>query len=789
MHTRNIYTDSDGAASLNLEDLDDRLMSSASSLTLVDLRPEPLWVGWRGKWHNGAMDKPMYNPRNDNFAMANYASTWGTRAVVEDWKKKYCGADTLFGQGIVLAPIPQTNLHLGGIDLDTCRDEATGVIEPWAQEVVDRIASYAEISPSLTGVKIFFCYRMEDFQAIEALFDGKFGREFKRGGRVHPPAIEVWRGHRYFTFTEAKLESSPEDLRVVDLAELEWVIKVAGPTFEGSGAGASSHNDNDNRSDETRTKAAGAHDEKSRSQRALRECRRLRRLGKSYEEVREALLKHSDEGIAEWSGTKGTENGERELHRIFDMTGGPAEELTELGNARRLIRRYADDIRYCHTLKAWFIWDGNYWRRDEDGGIYRFAEATVELIFEEAAAIPPEKDPNGVHRTALRKWALKSQGKRHLDAMVSLAQNDAEVTLDYRKLDADPLLVGVLNGVVDLRTGGFREGRREDLITMRCNVRYDQDATCPRWLEFQEKIAGKHDGLVAYKQRAAGLMLSGEVPEILFIAHGDGANGKTTELETIHAILRDYSRAAAADLLVRERGGGATPELVELRGKRAVFINETDSRDWLNEQRVKYLAGRDEMAARGLYERPVTWKPTHKPWMRTNHKPKIRGTDLGIWRRIHYVPYCVTISEEEKIADFRERFLVPEHAGIFNWMLRGWISYLGAGRKLQPPACVQEGNAAYKKEMDVTGRWIELAVEPARAHERVRLTDLYAAYKTWFTDDIGDKGLVAVQTLANALEARGYAKGHGHGGATYFLARLKSSPAAPERSGRFADFT
>lgn len=115
----------------------------------------------------------------------------------------------------------------------------------------------------------------------------------------------------------------------------------------------------------------------------------------------------------------------------------------------------------------------------------------------------------------------------------------------------------------------------------------------------------------------------------------------------------------------------ATPEIVALIGKRAVFINETDESDHLNKSRVKYLTGNDTMCGRNLFESIINFQPTHKPLLRTNYKPKIRGTDLGIWRRIHYVPYLVTISDDELIDDFREARLVPERPGVLNWMLTG----------------------------------------------------------------------------------------------------------------------
>jgi putative DNA primase/helicase len=259
------------------------------------------------------------------------------------------------------------------------------------------------------------------------------------------------------------------------------------------------------------------------------------------------------------------------------------------------------------------------------------------------------------------------------------------------------------------------------------------------------------------------------VPEILFIAHGAGSNGKTTELETIAQILGQYSHAADAGLLTTTKeAGGPTPEIVALRGKRAIFINETAQSDWLNEARVKHLAATDQMSGRGLHQSPINWSPTHKPWLRTNHKPKIRGTDFGLWRRIHYIPYTETIQTADAILNFREVSLIPELPGILNWLIEGWMDYLKAGRKLNPPACVQDCVARYKKESDITGQWVAAATFPDPSAGRKPLNGLYKEYRKWFLEEHGEKGHVAIRTLGNSLEAAGYTRETGQGGYTYF---------------------
>jgi putative DNA primase/helicase len=379
----------------------------------------------------------------------------------------------------------------------------------------------------------------------------------------------------------------------------------------------------------------------------------------------------------------------------------------------------------------------------------RLAEETIEALFDLAKAIDDE-----ALRAAVRKFALKSQTRAQLTAMVKLAQHQPRIVLSPDALDADPLLLGVLNGVIDLRTVTFREGRREDYISKRCAVAFDRNAQCPAWRKFQTKIAGgeANADLVAYKQRVSGLLLTGEVVEILFICHGEGANGKSSELETLHTLLGDYAHAADAALLIdtKEKGGGPTPEIVALKGKRALFINETKESDRLNEARVKYLAGDDTLSGRDLFEKTINFRPTHKAILRTNHKPKIRGTDLGIWRRIHYLPYLVTIVEQ--IEHFRQKVLEPELPGILNWMLDGLVEYQGGG--LRPPEIVCKATEKYRRDMDIVGRWIDETCERSTIGAKLFLSEIHKAYAKWAADEIG--WTASMQKLAEELRRRGF---------------------------------
>ena len=245
--------------------------------------------------------------------------------------------------------------------------------------------------------------------------------------------------------------------------------------------------------------------------------------------------------------------------------------------------------------------------------------------------------------------------------------------LPVEKIDADPLLLGVRNGVIDLRDQTFRPARKEDYVTKRANVDHDPQATCPNWEAFLETIHPDR-AMIPYIQRCLGYMLTGLTgEEVMFIFWGGGANGKSTMRETMFSLMGDYAMAADAGLLIaKKQQGGATPEVARLHGRRLVTINETEAGDVLAEARVKFITGHDTISARRLYEDDFDFAPTHKTILTTQHKPIIKGTDEGIWRRLHLWAFLHTFPKEERDVTFRGRVLMPELPGILNWALRAW---------------------------------------------------------------------------------------------------------------------
>jgi len=461
---------------------------------------------------------------------------------------------------------------------------------------------------------------------------------------------------------------------------------------------------------------------------------------------------------------------------------------TDLGNARRLEKRHGENMRFIPEWHKWMKWDGSRWVIDDDGAIMRLAKETVEAMYPEAVSLADNED-----RNRLLRHAIKSQAEARLKAMVSLAQSEAVVVLSADQLDADPWLLGVQNGVIELKTGKFRPARREDLVTKQANVLFDPNAQCPNWSKFLDTITGGDRDLQSYMQRVTGYTLTGSTrEEVMFVLYGTGSNGKSTYRETKHFLLGDYALAADAGLLIeRKTPGGATPELARLKGCRLVSINETSENDHLNEARVKFITSQDKITARNLYQGFFDFDPSHKTDLTTNHKPIIRGTDIGIWRRIQNIPFLVTIPPEKAEKDFRERRLMPELAGILNWALDGLAAYLKQG--LNPPKAVLASTEEYRADMDVIGQWINECCE-GDPNATVVTADAYSNYAKWAEDEVGwvikkltfrrhlsDRGFGAVKGSHGKRMIRGF-RLHKPASAT-FWARSPAASSQPAAAG------
>ncbi len=190
-------------------------------------------------------------------AQSDKPETWLTRGEAERvaaqpaFREK--AVDGLAGIGVFLGVISgpggdtalfssEGDKILIGIDADTCRDPVSGEFtRPWVKPLLEAFPSYAEVSPSGTGLKIFAYVsgHVADKAELSELLEGKSGRQWKEPGQNHPPGIELYTAGRYFTFTGRRLEQSPSSIKRVPFKALRTLIEIIGPSVKGSHAKAS----------------------------------------------------------------------------------------------------------------------------------------------------------------------------------------------------------------------------------------------------------------------------------------------------------------------------------------------------------------------------------------------------------------------------------------------------------------------------------------------------------------------------------------------------------------------
>lgn len=683
--------------------------------TLDDYARMPVWVRWKMAPHpkTGKLVKTPFRLDRVERGWKNGHGR-GTRAEAEAAASRgeWSGVGTVLGE-----PTKAAGTILCGLDIDTCLDDLADV-RPWARPTIDDFATRTEISPSGGGVKLYFAVRLVDLPAIEKAIETAGRQTWKQGTSGHPPGFELYLRDRWFAVTDELLPGTTPEVRVIPLATLLTLIQKTGPAFAGR-------------------KTSG------RSEHSMSIGRRAKRNGASPEEVAEAIA--ADEIGAVWMA----DHDQRQIDRVYQRSGHNTGQGAELGDmkgfglneddmALRFKVKYGRELRYDHDSGLWHRWSGVHWRPNRNKLAFEWSRQLNRAIR---------------LKNAGDKGAAMLAKVRTAQAVETFAQADRAFAVNSDEWDRDPWLLGTPGGTVDLRTGEMRTARQEDMISKITAVApaadYLHPLDCPRWSKFLEEITSKNTGLIRFLQQWAGYSLTGDITEeaLLFLL-GPGMNGKTVFVNTVRNIVGDYGLVAPPELLSASKFDRHPEELARLRGARIVTMSETEQgRAWA-EVRIKNLTGGERITARFLNKSFFEFQPECKLLISGNNKPRIRGVDRAMRRRINLAEFKFVPPQPDPDLESKLKEEWPE---ILAWMITGCLDWQ-ANRLVRPKVMI-DATEKYFTEQDLIQQWIDQCCELGKGFEDNR-SALYQSYEV-FMRDIGET--VEVQsTFYDELEKRGH---------------------------------
>ena len=395
---------------------------------------------------------------------------------------------------------------------------------------------------------------------------------------------------------------------------------------------------------------------------------------------------------------------------------------TDTDNAQRFATRFGAKALYTPG-RGWLVFDGKRWRRDDVSQVVELAKVTARLIAAESRHLEDDKA-----RAERSRFAKQSLGKGSLDRMIELAKS--LLAVDDACLDANPWLLNVENGTIDLKTGRREKHDPRDLLTKIAPVKANRHAECPTFEKFLKRVAGGDPSLVKFIQRAVGYSLTGITTEqVLFFVYGkSGNNGKSTLVNLIRDMVGDYGLHTPTEtLLVKQYDNAIPADLARLDGARMVTAIEANFNRHLDEARIKSMTGGEPITARYMRQNFFQFVPVLKLWLVANDQPRVRGTDEAFWRRMRAIPLTIKIPEAERDPDLPTK-LRAELPGIVAWAVRGCLKWQRNG--LGMPGAVEHATKGWQKEMDALKRFVleHLDIAPV---SKIGASQLHNLYSNW----------------------------------------------------------
>ena len=392
---------------------------------------------------------------------------------------------------------------------------------------------------------------------------------------------------------------------------------------------------------------------------------------------------------------------------------------SDVDNARRFVQSLNGEVIYSPNL-GWLVWDGKRWVENDDRSLYAHVEELIRQV--------EGSKPSATEFESYKRLLKRMKSYTAIDHMLKLAQRMPETLAE--EMDAEPMLLNVGNGMVDLETGRLYPHDKDRHITQITDIPYDPQAGAPRWERFLSEImCGKTD-LVDYLQRAVGYSATGSAKEqCLFILYGRGRNGKTVFIETIRKAFGTYTKNTSPSTFTTVRASAIRNDLARLKDARFLTAVEfaPEGPFQLDGALIKNTTGYDTTNARYLYKEEFEFVPTFKCWIATNHLPEVPTYDEAIWRRIIIVPFDARFVGENDDKELRNK-LAGELPGILTWIVRGAVKWNTEG--LGAAEIIRLAIDDYRDESNPVAPFIRRRCY-FHSQAFVAVGDLYGDYLCW----------------------------------------------------------
>lgn len=440
---------------------------------------------------------------------------------------------------------------------------------------------------------------------------------------------------------------------------------------------------------------------------------------------------------------------------------------SDAGRAHLFARQYRGSIHWVPSHKHWVVWDDQMsrWlvdRTDMDGPGHG---AATRLAKNFLATCCDEFD-----RSVGVDLEITLGKRRTIYDMLDLFKTEDFVSVPNSTFNTNPYLLGVSNGVVDLRTGQVREAQRADRITWHTDTKYDPDARDARWDRFLHEATGGDNKLRDFLQVYFGYSLTGSNSKEKFVLiRGRGGSGKGTLTKAIIRAISPYAMTTNHDSFLRHKAGTPREDLASWDGKRLVLTTELPGSSTLDANIIKALSGGDDFRARSLFRTGKELRQTWSCVSTCNRFPALDSTpDSGWWRRIICIPMPHVAQREDHTLKAHLCDPMGASRAVLAWLLEGSKSFYANGERFDPPNSVEKETMAFRAEADHMGFWL------AETFDRdpngwVSNADLWESYEQScedFLQEIRPKAWwgrrMEKEGFPSTLRSGGYKRGH-HG--------------------------